>query len=182
MPRLQMQRRFELIQSALNSASLTSYQVVISDYPAPAGLANIRANAKNAIPVERQSAYRTEGHEWGVSSTEFALEYQHHFDRILAADCFWMSSQHSNLIASMLHFLTTNGDGRIYGIAGFHTGRAKLASFFEEAVESGLEIDDIYEENADGVKRQWLKNRDGGIEDHNERKKWLVIAILRRRP
>ena len=156
--------------------------MVLSDYPAPVVLANIKANAKKAIPVEIEPAYRVEGHEWGVLSSEFAQTYRHHFDRILAADCFWMSSQHSNLIASMLHFLAPNGNGRICAIAAFHTGRAKVVSFFDEAVESGLEIEEIYEENADSVKREWLKERDGGFEDHNERKKWLAIAILKRRP
>ena len=156
-------------------------QVVISDYPAPAVLDNIRSNAKNAIPVALESSYRIEGHEWGELSTPLAIEYQHHFDRILAADCFWMQSQHFHLVSSMLHFLTLHCSGRIFTIAGFHTGRAKLASFFDVAVEEGLEVGEIYEENAGGVKREWLKERDGGFEDHNERKKWLVIAILKRR-
>lgn len=81
----------------------------------------------------------------------------------------------------MLHFLTLDGNGRIFAIAGFHTGRAKLASFFDEALEGGLEIEKMYEENADGLRRPWLKERDGGFEDHNERKKWLVIAMLKRK-
>jgi hypothetical protein len=155
--------------------------VVISDYPAPVVLTNVRSNAKKAIPVTLESSYRIEGHEWGELTTEFAKVYQHHFDRILAADCFWMPSQHFSLVSSMLHFLTLEGCGRVFAIAGFHTGRAKLASFFDVAVEEGLELEEIYEENADGLRREWLKERDGGFEDHNERKKWLVIAILKRR-
>lgn len=153
----------------------------MSDYPSNAILANTRTNAKKAIPTNLKATYRVEGHEWGELDTEFATKHQHHFDRILAADCFWMSFQHSNLVASMLHFLTLDGSGRVFAIAGFHTGRAKLASFFDVAVEQGLHVDEIYEENADGIRREWLKERDGGLEDHNERKKWLVIAILKRR-
>ena len=126
-------------------------------------------------------SYRIEGHEWGELATNFAKEHQHHFDRILAADCLWMPYQHSNLVASMLHFLTLDGWGRIFATAGFHTGRAKLASFFDIAIDKGLELEEIYEENADGVRREWLKERDGGCEDDNERKKWLVTAILKRR-
>lgn len=155
--------------------------MVISDYPAPVGLANVKANAKHNVPSALESIYRIEGHEWGVLSTEFAQNYQHHFDRILAADCFWMSSQHLNLVASMLHFLTLGSNGRVFAIAGFHTGRAKLVSFFADAVEGGLEVDEIYEEDANGFRREWLEERDGGYEDHNERKKWLVIAILKRK-
>lgn len=156
-------------------------QVVLSDYPSPAALINIKNNAKKAVPVTLESSYRIEGHEWGDLTTDFAMANQHHFNRILAADCFWMPSQHFNLVASMLHFLTLEGCGRIFAIAGFHTGRANLASFFDVAVDEGLEAEDIYEENADGVRREWLKERDSGFEDHNERKKWLVIAILKRR-
>lgn len=91
-----------------------------------------------------------------------------------------MPSEHSNLASSMLHFLTLDGHGRVFAIAGFHTGRAKLASFFDVAVDRGLEIEEIYEEDAEGDRRGWLKERDGGLENHTERKKWLVIAILKR--
>lgn len=39
----------------------------------------------------------------------------------------------------------------------------------------------IYEEDADGTRRAWAKSRDGDAEDPTERKKWLVIAILKKR-
>jgi hypothetical protein len=45
--------------------------------------------------------------------------------------------------------------------------------------EAGLEIEKIWERNADGVEREWVVDR--GIEDVTERKRWLVIGILRRR-
>lgn len=81
----------------------------------------------------------------------------------------------------MLHFLSTDGEGRVFAVAGFHTGRAKLAGFFDVAVAEGLEVEEIYEENSDGERREWVKERDGGLEDTNERKRWLVIAILKRK-
>lgn len=66
-------------------------------------------------------------------------------------------------------------------IGGFHTGRVKIASFFEEIVpESGLEVEDIFEMDATGRRREWRPARDGGREDIGERKKWLVLARLRR--
>jgi predicted nicotinamide N-methyase len=160
---------------------LTVCQVVLSDYPAPAVLANISSNAKKAIPAGLESAYRIEGHEWGELNTDFSTKSQHQFECILAADCFWMPGQHLNLVRSMLHFLTLDACGRVFAIAAFHTGRAKVAGFFDVAAEEGLDIEDIYEENADGMRREWLKERDGGREDHNERKKWLAIAVLRRK-
>ena len=154
---------------------------MISDYPAAAALANLRRNTKRAIPDDLQSVYHVEGHEWGILDSCFAQENEHRFDRILAADCYWMPSQHCNLVQSMLHFLTTRPEGRVFAIAGFHTGRAKLAPFFDMAEEEGLEVEDIYEEDVEGTKREWRNQRDDGREDHTERKRWLAIARLRRR-
>lgn len=156
-------------------------KVVISDYPAPTALENIRRNAKNAIPSEMESAYSVQGHEWGELESEFASKFAGKFDRIIAADCLWMASQHLSLVQSMLHFLTHEESGRVFAIAGFHTGRAKLASFFKVAENEGLEIAEIYEEDVEGVRRQWANERDGGREDVTERKRWLVVAILKRR-
>lgn len=92
-----------------------------------------------------------------------------------------MPHEHENLVKSMLYMLSTESDARIFCIAGFHTGRAKLALFFQEAVAQALEIESIYEEDAEGDRREWMEERDGGTENVTERKKWLVIAILKRR-
>lgn len=151
----------------------------MTDYPAPVVLANLRRNVAKAVPSRLQPQCRIAGHEWGYFDD--AVEDKHRFTRILAADCFWMPAEHLNLIRSMLHFLTLDPDGRIFAIAGFHTGRAKLAAFFDCTVEEGLEIDEIYEEDDEGVRREWVADRDGGREDHALRKKWLVVARLKRR-
>jgi hypothetical protein len=56
-----------------------------------------------------------------------------------------------------------------------------MAPFFAETVpNSGLEIEEIFEMDASGNRRTWAEHRDGGREDIGERKKWLVIARLRR--
>ncbi|KAK3674644.1 hypothetical protein LTR78_005366 [Recurvomyces mirabilis] len=155
-------------------------EVVISDYPAPVVLENARKNATKAIPQDLSHVYHIEGHEWGDFSTSFAESNKQHFTTILAADCLWMPHQHVNLIHSMLHFLTLNPTGRIFVLAGFHTGRAKLAAFFETAVEQSLMVEEIYEEDSDGARREWQPERDGGREDPTGRKRWLVIARLKR--
>lgn len=49
------------------------------------------------------------------------------------------------------------------------------------AEEEGLYVEEIYEEDADGVRREWAKEKDGGTENVTERKRWLTIARLRRR-
>lgn len=81
----------------------------------------------------------------------------------------------------MLHFLADEPQARIYCIAGFHTGRAKVAPFFAETVpQQGLEVEEIFEMDANGKRRPWATERDGGTENIGERKKWLVLARIRR--
>jgi len=56
-----------------------------------------------------------------------------------------------------------------------------MRGFFEEEklAAAGLEIEAIYERDANGVEREWVMDR--GREDATARKRWLVIAILKRR-
>ena len=88
--------------------------------------------------------------------------------------------QHTNLAQSMLHFLSPAPEARVLVIAGFHTGRARMAPFFEETVkEEGLEIEEIFEMDANGKRREWKP--DAPEELIGERKKWLVVARIKRR-
>ena len=127
-----------------------------------------------------EAVYRIEGLEWGDLDSALAIEFSHHYDRIMAADCLWMPSQHLNLVRTMLQFLTEDPGGRVFVVAGFHTGRAKVASFFEVGQGEGLEIQEIYEEDSEGVRREWTSRRDDGSREFTERKRWLVIATLKR--
>lgn len=102
-----------------------------------------------------------------------------HFTRILCADCLWMDGQHQKLALSMRYFLSRDPHARIWVMAGFHTGRAKLVSFFDEAHSIGLETEHIFECNVDLDARQWVDKRNGGREDIGERSRWMVIAILK---
>ncbi|KAF2817613.1 uncharacterized protein BDZ99DRAFT_374934 [Mytilinidion resinicola] len=164
------------------SALAGAEEIVISDYPAPELLANITKNVESNVPSDLRSRLSIKGHEWGDLESPFSKENAGRFTRVLAADCLWMPREHHSLARSMLHFLSPSPDARVFVIAGFHTGRAKLAPFFEEVVgEEGLEIEEIYEMDANGVRREWRAERDGGLENMGERKKWLAVARLRRR-
>ena len=121
-----------------------------------------------------------EGHVWGELDTSFALSKAHRFTRILAADCLWMPYEHANLLKSMSHFLSVDAEARARAlvIAGFHTGRSTVASFFQEALPAtDLAVESIWECNIDGQRRSW--DPAGPEEDGGERKKWLVVAILK---
>jgi nicotinamide N-methyltransferase len=165
------------IVSTLAGAS----DVYVSDYPAKVVLDNIKRNVKHNLAEELECRVKVEGHAWGDFDNDFAKDNGGKFDRILAADCFWMPWQHENLVLSMLHFLSDDTDARVLAIGAFHTGRAKLAAFFDVALEKGLEVEDVYEEDAEGIRREWVKEKDEGRENVTERKKWLVLGILRRR-
>lgn len=173
---------------------------MLSDYPAPEVLANIQANvARNLEPrrkgqreQEQQQQQqvvvgevRVQGHEWGVLDNDdddgrraFSVENRGAFGKVLVADCLWMPWQHGNLLRSIGWFLAAGG--RALVVAGFHTRRDRLRGFFEEAAlrEAGLEIERIWERNADSTEREWVMDR--GIEDVTVMKRWLVVAILRR--
>ncbi|KAF2092042.1 hypothetical protein K490DRAFT_32985 [Saccharata proteae CBS 121410] len=165
------------IVSVLNGAD----EVVISDYPAPEILSNLSRNVARNVPSQLRARVAVHGHEWGDLTSPFSTAHAGRFTRILAADCLWMPHEHGNLARSMLHFLSPEPEARVFVIAGFHTGRAKMAPFFDVVLEEGLEIDVIFEMDAEGRRREWAKERDGGAEDHGERKKWLVVAQLKRR-
>lgn len=162
-------------------------EVVISDYPAPEVLSNIRSNISTNISPRRLAPsnkssigeVHVEGHKWGTLTDSFSVQNKESFDTLLVADCLWMPPQHENLLRSIRWFLKE--DGRAWVVAGFHTGRAKMRGFYaEEALkEADLEIEKIWERNAEGGERRWVEDR--GIEDVTERKRWLVVGILRRR-
>lgn len=161
-------------------------RVVISDYPAPEVLDNIRANVEwNVLPllpklpaISREN-FEVQGHEWGVLSDEFSMSNRGSFSRILVADCLWMPWQHENLLRSIAWFLK-EGSGRAWVVAGFHTGREKMRGFFEEerVRGCGLVVERIWEREAAGGEREWVMDR--GKEDVTERKRWLVCGVLRK--
>ena len=156
-------------------------QVVLSDYPSPAILANSKANVERNVPKELQQKVTVRGHEWGVLTDDFSKAYANHFSRVLCADCLWMDGEHFGLAQSMEHFLSQDDGARVWVIAGFHTGRAKLVSFFDIAAQAGLEAEKIWERDADGNEREWVRVRNGGQEDASGRNRWLVVATLKRK-
>ncbi|KAI1001946.1 hypothetical protein K3495_g6253 [Podosphaera aphanis] len=151
---------------------------VITDYPAPEVLVNIRENVARAVRLKPALKMAVDGHTWGALDEPIALAHKEKFDRILVCDCLWMPWQHANLQASITWFLAAGG--RAWVVAGFHTGREKMRGFYQEKAlrEHKLVIEKIWEKNADGTEREWVEDR--GVEDVTERKRWLVIAILRK--
>ena len=108
----------------------------MSDYPSPILLSVLRQNCLVNLPT--QDGHDVEGHVWGELDNPFAHANAGSYTRVLAADTLWLEGSHEPLLESMLHFLSPTPHARAYVIAGFHTGRAKLASFFALAQQMGL--------------------------------------------
>ncbi|GFP59778.1 hypothetical protein ACSS6W_009645 [Trichoderma asperelloides] len=174
---------------------LGAKSVTVTDYPAPAVMKTLRDNVARNIKPDLAplgagaslpavtTDITVEGHEWGVfgdSPSSFPASHAHAADRLFVADCLWMPWQHANLRRSINHFLKKTGSARAWVVAGFHTGRAKMAGFYDADAlreEGGVEIERIWERDCDGVERPWDVERE---DDITVRKRWLVVAVLKR--
>ncbi|KAL1900224.1 hypothetical protein Sste5346_002534 [Sporothrix stenoceras] len=180
------------------AALLGAKRVAITDYPAEVVLNNLKENLSRNVkantnesdestPPKKNPTSSTitsvDGHEWGKFDSEAVQAGYHAFDRMFVCDCLWMPWEHDNLRKSIDWFLKEDGgdDARCWVVAGFHTGRPKVVSFFDEDALAALslEIEAIWERGCDDVERPWTVDR--GIEDPSERKRWLVVASLKRR-
>ena len=165
--------------ASILSALAGVQSVVVTDYPSPSLLATISSNVQTNLP----SAYlrekvKVQGHEWGELGDGFAIEYAGSFTRILCADCLWIEGQHESLVKSMRHFLAKGEGARVWVVAGFHTGRERIARFFGVVDKEDLEVEDVWECDVEGKERAWVARREGA-EDVEERQRWLVVAVLK---
>lgn len=156
-------------------------EVVISDYPARELLINLAVNIIENVPARILNRVTVRGHKWGATTDNLCRSHAYRFTRIVSADCLWMSEQHHELVQSMLRFFSFDSDARVYIVAGFHTGRAVVASFFKVAEEAGLETKEIWERDVDKNDREWIEQGDTATEDITARDKWLIVVTLRRR-
>jgi hypothetical protein len=122
-------------------------------------------------------------HEWGVLTDPFSTANKGTFSRIIAADCFWMPEQHENLTRTIQWFLSPGG--KVWVVAGFHTGRPIVAQFFETVIRGGFVIERIFErdtverlEDGGEIRREWMPVRKD--EGPDNQKRWCVVAVLRR--
>lgn len=169
------------------SGLLGARRVVVTDYPTPPVLKTLRHNVASMVQPKfsppgrfRVEEVLVDGHAWGELDSAFAQRNRHAFDRVFLADCLWMPSQHENLRRSVAWFLGEGDGSRAWVVAGFHTGRATVGAFFDvEALAAvGLEAEAMWERDCNGQERGWAWDR--GIEDVSVRKRWLVVAVLRR--
>jgi EEF1A N-terminal glycine/lysine methyltransferase len=115
---------------------------------------------------------------WVMSGID--CRHRAQFSRIIASDCFWAVNQHEALACTITRLLERSTISRVFIIAGIHTGRSVLSSFFNVARSHGLEPDDegIQEYNVlTRTSQSWKEER--SEEDMIQRKQWVIIARLR---
>jgi hypothetical protein len=148
----------------------------MTDYPSLAVLEILRYNATKNISNPLPDNVQIEAHQWGDLTSSFAEIHAHGYSRVIAADTLWLVLQHENLAKSMAHFLALDSAARVLIVAGFHTGRAKVALFFEYIPAVGLTIDEICEMSSGGQRRAW----DPAVEETiGERNGWMIVATLK---
>ncbi|KAJ5934586.1 hypothetical protein N7466_004133 [Penicillium verhagenii] len=152
-------------------------KVTSTDHPSSPALAgsiayNMSHNLRNTQRPHRQSCQFNHMNGGG-------------FTRMIAADCVWMPWQHENLVRTMNWFLALGG--KVWAVVtGFYTGREVVAGFLDLAVESGLEIEQIFErdlvechEDGREIRREWDPKREGDSIDN--RRRWGLVAVLKRK-
>lgn len=186
------------VLAALSGASA----VTVTDHPDSPALTTgaIAANMATNLSVNGKARTACQlsirGYAWGSEAMYSASQYgrpvsssaDERFDRMLMCDCLWMPHQHNNLVDSAVRWLSSSVDSCAIVIAGFHTGRSIVGSFFDIAAgedtdgrgTSGpLAIEEIYEVDVDGERREWAKER--ATETKEEAKRWCVVGILKMR-
>lgn len=184
---------------ALSNAS----RVVITDHPnspsitTDAIVSNVQDNLfSKGTPAKTAAKVDVRGYVWGEPTFWSPSKYGHplpdteteRFDRLLICDCLWMPSQHRNLVSSATQWLNGNAESSAIVIAGFHTGRSIVSSFFSAAAgedtdgrgtSGALRIAEIYEIDVDGTRREWQSER--AEETKEQAKRWCVVGVLKRR-
>ena len=160
-------------------------RAVLTDYPSSEILENIRRNVEtNAIsrrqaPSKKQKSVATvEAHKWGEVDDDFATSNAHNFTRVIATACLWLAEQHENIAKSMTHFLAKSENAEVWIVSGFFLGRKKLAGFFDIARKFGLSVREVFEQNAVGVRREWMVDRQSEDEKDIVEQGWLLVAVL----
>ncbi len=169
-------------------------KTVITDYPDPHVIENLRGNLELALVPKQQASdsssqkqrnphyaearARVEvlGLGWGNHDEE-ARVYNSSlssggsgggYDVVLAADVLWVSSAHPLLIHSIRALLKRDRNARCVLIAGFHTGRPAVRRFFVQLAQADTTGDaTLADGRCAGIVPDWEEASYGGIWERN---------------
>lgn len=161
------------LPSILIAKAYPHIRVVASDFPDPLLIRTLREN------VMRNDASRNCAivpHAWGATDSSPLLPTA---DIILAADTLWNQEVHAALLRTICAVLARTCVARAHLVAGLHTGRYTLDSFFRAAREAGLMLIEAVEREVKGNGRREWDVRRAESEDERERRRWVVWSVLK---
>lgn len=159
--------------------------VTCSDYPDETLIRTLEENVKRNDVEDR---CRVVPYAWG-SDTAPLLQSQNAdsdpipgFDVVIAADTLWDRDTHQILIRSLQNSLKRCPHARIYLVAGLHTGRYVIHTFYKRILGAGLLAEEFKERRVDASKeyqREWWPRRANDAEDEPTRRRWVVWAVFK---
>lgn len=158
---------------SLVAALRGAQRVVATDYPDPAILTNIGANADRNLPDPTARAkVEVRGHLWG--SDDLAAEPAR-FDVVLLADVLWMPEQHAPLLQSCRRLVKpAAAGGRIFLSFGKHTGGEITDAFFALATSPAMG----FQARCVNVYRYPTEWGDAKLDDYNETRRTVFTYEL----
>ncbi|KAH9846140.1 hypothetical protein C2E23DRAFT_606100 [Lenzites betulinus] len=169
------------LPSILIAKRYSDVLVTCSDYPDDT---LIRTLEENVVRNEASDRCRVLPYAWGsdpsaLLSPKVLGDAGHGFDLVLAADTLWNRDAHGIFLESLQHTLRRSPDARVYLVAGLHTGRYVLQTFFSLLDDAGFVPEEITERRVGAVEeRPWSIDRAEG-EDEQERRRWIVWIVLK---
>ncbi|KAI9734577.1 MAG: nicotinamide n-methyltransferase [Cirrosporium novae-zelandiae] len=131
-------------------------KVVITDYPDPDLIANLRENVRTVLAYNGDPSVTVEGYLWGSSPDKILShldEPSAGFDMLILADLVFNHSEHSKLVASVQKSLKKSVDAR--ALVFFTPYRPWLLekdlAFFEVARKAGFSVEKTLEKVMDKV-------------------------------
>jgi len=169
--------------------------VIASDFPDAKLIRTLRENvARN----DARANCAVVPHAWGTDPSALLLHSSASgatgvgADVVLAADTLWDPAQHAALLCTLCAVLARTPAARAHFIAGLHTGKYTLDSFFRAARAEGLVLVEATErevtradmdsdsDSQGGRRREWDVGRMApGEDDERERRRWVVWSVLK---
>jgi nicotinamide N-methyltransferase len=141
---------------SLVSSLLDAAQVVVTDYPDPDLIVNLRYNINHNPLVKQKSNIVAEGFLWGASPNilkSHLREPSKDFDLLILADVLFNHSEHTKLLATLSHCLKKSIDA--LALVFFTPYRPWLLEkdlhFFELARTQGFVVEKVLEHTMDKV-------------------------------
>ncbi|KAH9975961.1 hypothetical protein BGW80DRAFT_1168755, partial [Lactifluus volemus] len=161
------------LPSILIAKAYPHIRVLASDFPDPLLIRTLKQNLTRN-DVSRNCTVVP--HAWGTADTTPLLPSA---DVVLAADTLWNPELHAALLQTICAVLSRTHTARAHIVAGLHSGRYTLESFFRAARGAGLVLVEVVGREVQGDGRREWDVRRAESEDERERRRWVIWSVLK---